>query len=216
MTEQPAQPSPGAVRIGKTSNKELDEIADESYRQIQSHGSNKAAQPSQYRCDEDDINCLNDYFMAALNGEEPKEKLLKLWQQELGVVRHSLLSQQQEPAPFDEMRPWAIGEVLEEISRRLLASARADGEISIEDLESELRKFSKAIVKLHQGMSDKHDAVIRAAGVKECREQTLKEIYDHFVNLYMDINREGDFTPKDAYKYIKTLRQQQPKKSDIS
>jgi hypothetical protein len=39
--------------------------------------------------------------MAALNGEEPKEKLLKLWQQELGVVRHSLLSQQQEPAPIN-------------------------------------------------------------------------------------------------------------------
>ena len=34
----------------------------------------QAASP--YRCNEDDLGCLNDYFMAALQGEESKAALL--------------------------------------------------------------------------------------------------------------------------------------------
>ena len=48
-----------------------------------------------------------------------------------------------------------------------------------------------------------HDAAIAQAA----RENVLKEVYDHFVGMYLDIHREDDFTVKDAYKYIESLRQ---------
>ena len=36
---------------------------------------------------EEDLGCLNDYFLAALDQKEPKLILLRLWKQEIEVVR---------------------------------------------------------------------------------------------------------------------------------
>ncbi len=47
----------------------------------------QAASP--YRCNEDDLGCLNDYFMAALQGEESKAALQRLWDQQMGIIRHN-------------------------------------------------------------------------------------------------------------------------------
>ena len=41
---------------------------------------------NQYICDDDDLNCLHDYLVAAINGDDISE-LPRLWNQEIGVIR---------------------------------------------------------------------------------------------------------------------------------
>ncbi len=46
-----------------------------------------------YVVDEDDLGCLHDYLVAAINGDDISE-LPRLWNQELGVIRSRPLSEE--------------------------------------------------------------------------------------------------------------------------
>lgn len=48
------------------------------------------AYKKEYVINEDDLGCLNDYFYAALDQNEQKTNLIRLWEQEFGVIRRSL------------------------------------------------------------------------------------------------------------------------------
>jgi len=68
-----------------------------------------------YVVGEDDLGCLHDYLVAAINGDDISE-LPRLWNQELGVIRSRPLS--------EEIRK-ARGDVLEQISTVDLIDALA-------------------------------------------------------------------------------------------
>lgn len=50
----------------------------------------------EYIITEEDIHCLFDYFQAALDGEENKETLKRLFDQQCGVMRSNIYNPQAE------------------------------------------------------------------------------------------------------------------------
>ena len=49
-------------------------------------GSQHPQEPKQYICDDDDLGCLHDYLVAALDGNDISE-LPRLWNTQIGVIR---------------------------------------------------------------------------------------------------------------------------------
>jgi hypothetical protein len=62
---------------------------------------------NQYIITGEDIHCLFDYFQAALDGEENKETLKRLFDQQCGVIRSNIYTSQSGQCPH-----WMIGRVV--------------------------------------------------------------------------------------------------------
>ena len=53
-----------------------------------------------YLCDDDDLGCLHDYLVAAINGDDLSE-LPRLWNQQIGVIHSHPMESNQNTALTD-------------------------------------------------------------------------------------------------------------------
>ena len=68
------------------------------------------AQQKEYICNEDDLGCLHDYFVAAIAGEDISE-LPRLWNQEIGVIRSRPYTSASSDKVLDVLEQWHYDEI---------------------------------------------------------------------------------------------------------
>ncbi|MFA5382622.1 MAG: hypothetical protein WC356_05615 [Candidatus Micrarchaeia archaeon] len=133
-----------------------------------------ARHPQQeYICNEDDLGCLNDYFYAALDQNEPKTTLIRLWEQEFGVIRSRPHTSPQAPRPPCE----------ECIYQAQAASA---AKVAREQVLDALRKEISDRFHLKPRPYDPNDQEIPQIGIDE-----LAEIFDAAEESLRSQQQEG-------------------------
>lgn len=77
---------------------------------------------NQYICDDDDLGCLHDYLIAAINGDDISE-LPRLWNQEMGVIRSR---------PFQNQRAMVLDEAITFMQSKIRLPSNSGEQLSYE------------------------------------------------------------------------------------